>query len=290
MEAGRPLVLPVAQDAFAARLIGRAGFKAFAIGGSAMLAARYGLPDLGIAALGEMVAGIQDIAAASDLPFITDGDDGYGDIKSVVRMIRAYEALGVGAVILEDQARPSKQPGDNPAPAVVAMAEFETKLRAAVDARSSGDMLIIARTDSLTTLGLDGALKRAERSLAAGADGVFIPGLKAHDDLVTVGSAFRGKHQLLALTEDGKAQLPRAQDLFVMGYDLIAYPSYLMLRTTEAMASALAGLLLSTADGSPLPALADFPAARAAFAEAVGLRDWQALDKVARSQASAPAT
>ena len=82
LAAERPLVTPLAHDALSVRLIERAGFRAFAIGGSAMLAARYALPDLGIAALGEMGDGIRDIAAATSLPFLADGDDGYGDAKT----------------------------------------------------------------------------------------------------------------------------------------------------------------------------------------------------------------
>src|SRR5262245_53672156 len=85
-EAERPLVTPLAHDALSARLIARAGFRAFAIGGSAMLAARYGFPDIGLIGLADMVAGIRDIAAATALPFFADGDDGYGDVKSVARM------------------------------------------------------------------------------------------------------------------------------------------------------------------------------------------------------------
>jgi 2-methylisocitrate lyase-like PEP mutase family enzyme len=77
----KPLITPLAHDAMSARLIQRAGFKAMAIGGSALLAARYGLPDIGLAALGEMSDGIRDIVEATDLPLMVDGDDGYGDAK-----------------------------------------------------------------------------------------------------------------------------------------------------------------------------------------------------------------
>jgi len=93
MTAGKPLVTPVAHDALSARLIELAGFRSIAIGGSSMLAARFALPDLGIAALAEMVAGARDILAATTLPCSIDGDDGYGDVKGVVRTVRAYEAI-----------------------------------------------------------------------------------------------------------------------------------------------------------------------------------------------------
>src|SRR5262245_53532133 len=83
MEAERPLVTPLAHDALSARMIARAGFRAFAIGGSAMLATRFGLPDIGLIGVSDMAAGIRDIAAATDLPFFADGDDGYGGVKNV---------------------------------------------------------------------------------------------------------------------------------------------------------------------------------------------------------------
>jgi len=105
MEVERPLVTPLAHDALSARLIARTGFRAFAVGGSALLATRFGLPDIGLIGLSDMTAGIRDIAAATELPFFADGDDGYGDVKSVARMIELYEHIGVSAILIEDQSR-----------------------------------------------------------------------------------------------------------------------------------------------------------------------------------------
>ena len=97
----QPLVSPLAHDALSARLIEHAGFKTFNIGGSALLAARYVLPDLGLAGFAEMLAGIRDIVEASKLPCLVDADDGYGDVKSVVRTIQGYEAAGVSGVLAD---------------------------------------------------------------------------------------------------------------------------------------------------------------------------------------------
>lgn len=279
MEVGRPLILPAAHDAYSARLIAAAGFKAFAIAGSTMLAARYALPDVGIAAFAEMAAAIQDVAAATDLPFIMDGDDGYGDAKNIVHMVRNYERIGIAALILEDQARSIKSPGDNPAPAVVPVAEHERKIRVAAGARSSPELLVIARTDSLSLLGLDEALKRSERYLAAGADGVFIAGLKSDDEFRRTGTAFRGQNLLVVLTEDGKTELPYARDLYAMGFNLIVYPSYLMLRATESMTKALTGLKTSAENARPLDPVGDLAQARTAFQNAVHLQDWLAAGR-----------
>ena len=92
--AHQPLISPLAHDALSARLIERTGFKTFNIGGSALLAAHYALPDLGLAGFAEMLAGIRDIVEASKLPCLVDADDGYGDVKSVVRTIQASEGAG----------------------------------------------------------------------------------------------------------------------------------------------------------------------------------------------------
>src|SRR5579862_6976449 len=186
LAAERPLVTPLAHDALSARLIERAGFRAFAIGGSAMLAARYALPDLGIAALGEMADGIRDIAAATSLPFLADGDDGYGDAKSVAHTVRAYERLGVGAILIEDQRREGKQPRAEKARGVVDIPVMAQKLATALDARQSADTLIIGRTDAYGALGLDAAIARAERFLALGVDGVFVAGLRTAEEYARV--------------------------------------------------------------------------------------------------------
>jgi 2-methylisocitrate lyase-like PEP mutase family enzyme len=103
-----PLVLPGAHDAISARLIQRAGFKAYFIGGFPVVGARYGVPDIGLMGLGEIGAGIRDIMAASDLPVLVDCDNGYGDVKTVVNTINTYERLGAQAVFFEDQISPKR--------------------------------------------------------------------------------------------------------------------------------------------------------------------------------------
>src|SRR5262245_2789277 len=99
----KPLVLPGAHDAISARLIRRAGFKAYFIGGFPTIGARWGLPDIGLVAFGEISAAVADIVAASDLPVMVDGDNGYGDVKNIVHVLHSYERLGVSAIMFEDQ-------------------------------------------------------------------------------------------------------------------------------------------------------------------------------------------
>src|SRR4030095_10049875 len=103
-----PLLLPCAHDALSARLIERAGFAAYSIGGFPLVGARHALPDIGLVGFGEMSAGVRDIMAASLLPVLVDGDDGYGDVKNVTRTIESYERLGVSALFIEDQRAPKR--------------------------------------------------------------------------------------------------------------------------------------------------------------------------------------
>ena len=104
----QPLLLPCAHDALSARLIERAGFSAYSIGGYALVGSRYAVPDIGLAAYAEISAGIRDIMAATRLPVLVDGDTGYGEALNVMHMVRAFEDAGAGAVHLEDQLLPKK--------------------------------------------------------------------------------------------------------------------------------------------------------------------------------------
>jgi 2-methylisocitrate lyase-like PEP mutase family enzyme len=103
-----PLQLPAAHDALTARLIKRAGFRAYQIGGFALVGARHGFPDVDLTRFAEQSAGVHDILAACDLPVLVDADDGYGDAKNVTHTVSAYEAMGVSAIFIEDQASPKR--------------------------------------------------------------------------------------------------------------------------------------------------------------------------------------
>src|ERR1700730_18365352 len=103
-----PLLLPCAHDALSARLIERAGFAAYSIGGFPLVGARHALPDIGLVGFGEMSAGMRDIMAATELPVLVDGDDGYGDVKNVAHTVAGYEAMGIAAIFIEDQRAPKR--------------------------------------------------------------------------------------------------------------------------------------------------------------------------------------
>src|SRR5947209_15716053 len=147
LEHHAPLQLPAAHDALTAKLIERAGFSAYQIGGFALTGARHGLPDIDLTRFAEQAAGVRAILAACSLPVLVDADDGYGDVKNVTQTVRAYEAMGVSALFLEDQVSP-KRCGHLSGKRVVAPELMENKIRAAVAARHNAKLFLVARTDA----------------------------------------------------------------------------------------------------------------------------------------------
>src|SRR5216684_947515 len=238
----QPLLLPCAHDALSARLIERAGFCAYSVGGYALVGARHALPDLGLVAFGEMSAGIRDIMAASSLPVLIDCDDGYGDVKNVTRTIAGYEAIGVSAVFMEDQRAP-KRCGHMAGKSVIAADAMAAKLRAAVAARRGADLFIIARTDARAVHGLDEALRRGEIYLKAGADGLFIEAPQSIDELTRIGRTFQGVPQLANMVEGGgRTPVLPPDELSRLGFAMIAYPTTLIFRVARTIEKALADL------------------------------------------------
>jgi 2-methylisocitrate lyase-like PEP mutase family enzyme len=277
--AHQPLISPLAHDALSARMIERAGFKTFNIGGSAMLAARYALPDLGLAGFAEMLASIRDIVEASKLPCLVDADDGYGDVKSVVRTIQGYETAGVSGALLEDQSREVKQPGAASARSVIPLALMEQKLKAAMDARRNADFVIIGRTDAYGAEGLDAAIKRAERFLRLGADGIFVAGLKTPEDYARVGKAFKGSWNCAAIFEAAATPWLTPAELFTMGFSQVAYPNVLIGRVAKAMEQGLQRLG-QLADGKENAfSNGEQEMALQSLADAVGLQKWNEVEK-----------
>jgi len=242
LKRGEPLLLPCAHDALSARLIERAGFAAYSIGGYALVGARYAIPDIGLAAFSEISAGIRDILAVTRLPVLVDCDTGYGDVKNVTHTVRGYEAMGVSCIFLEDQVSP-KRCGHMAGKDVIPADEMVRKIRAAAGARRSPDLFIIARTDARAVHGMDEALRRAEKYLEAGADGLFIEAPQTVQELERVGRAFQGVPQLANMLEGGGQTpvLPPAE-LHRMGFSMIAYPTTLIFRVARMLEKALADL------------------------------------------------
>ena len=268
---GEPLLLPCAMTRSRARLIERAGFSAYAIGGYALVGARHALPDIGLVGFGEMSAGMRDIMAGSRLPVLVDCDDGYGDAKNVARTIQGYEAMGVAAIFMEDQRAP-KRCGHMAGKEVIAAEAMAAKLRAAVAARRNRDTFIIARTDARAVHGLDDALRRGELYLEAGADGLFIEAPQTVDELARVGRAFQGVPQLANMVEGGgRTPVLPPDELYRLGFAMIAYPTTLIFRVARTIETALADLKAGT------PARANECVDFEAFKDITGYARWAAV-------------
>lgn len=244
-----PLLLPAAHDALTARIIEKMGFDAYQVGGFALVASRHAFPDIDLCHFGEQRAGLRDIMEAATLPVLIDADDGYGDVKNITRTIESYEALGASAVFFEDQKAP-KRCGHMAGKEVIPAAEMVARVRAAVAARNSRDLFIIARTDARAPLGLDEALKRAANYVEAGADGIFVEGLKSAEELDIVAKEFRHVPKIANMLEGGGVTpiLP-PKDLHRMGYEMVTYPTTVLFRVTRAIERALEDLKA----GKPMP-------------------------------------
>ena len=246
VETERPLVLPGAHDAISARLIQRAGFKAYFIGGFPLVGARYGVPDIGLMGLGEIEAGIRDTMAASDLPVLVDCDNGYGDVKTVVYTINAYERLGAQAVFFEDQISP-KRCGHIHGKRLLSTEQMEANIRAAAENRINPETFIIARTDAREVYDLDEALRRGERYIRAGADGLFIEAPVNIDELEKIGQAFEVP-QLANMLEGGRTPVLTPAELERLGFRIVIYGISLLVHAVQAMENVLTCLARGKVD------------------------------------------
>ncbi|MGD9890545.1 MAG: oxaloacetate decarboxylase [Dehalococcoidia bacterium] len=175
------VVAPFVYDGLTAKIAQAHGFRACYMTGHGT-AAQAGFPDLGLISFGEMVANLRYVAGAVDIPVVADADTGYGNPLNVRRTVREYERAGAAALHMEDQVFPKKC-GFFEGKAVIPVDEAVQKVRAAVDARHDPDFVIIARTDALAVSGWDAVEERVFRYREAGADLVFVDGIRTPDDL-----------------------------------------------------------------------------------------------------------
>ncbi|MEI2386386.1 isocitrate lyase/PEP mutase family protein [Breoghania sp. JC706] len=246
-------VMPCCFDGLSARLIGAAGFDLTFMSGFAVSAARIGAPDTGLISYGEMVDTARNIAAATSIPVIGDGDTGYGNALNVKRTVKGYAQAGLAAVMIEDQVAP-KRCGHTKGKLVVDRAEAINRVRAAVDAREDGaDILIMARTDARHGHGLDEALERAAAFKAAGADILFVEAPKSRDEMERICREVPGWH-MANIVEGGETPALVPAELEAIGYRIVAYPLTLLSVATRAMTEALSEMKAGRhPDGTLLP-------------------------------------
>jgi 2,3-dimethylmalate lyase len=222
------VVAPFVFDAFQAKIAQASGFSTVYMTGFGTAAAR-GFPDVGLLTMAEMVENVRYIANAIDIPLICDADTGYGNPVNVYRTVREYEAAGAAALHIEDQVWP-KRCGFLAGKQVIPLEEMAPKVRAACDARK--DLVIIARTDALAVNGWDDVARRARAYREAGADLIFVDGIRTIDDM----KRYMKEIGDLPLLYNG--QLLSVQETAKMGFELMINSSTLMvfyLRMRDAM-------------------------------------------------------
>jgi len=232
------LVVPGAYDGISARLVERTGFPAVYMSGYGTSASRLGLPDLGYAGLAEMADHARNLATAVTIPLIADADTGYGNALSVRRTVQAYEAAGVAALHIEDQVAP-KRCGHLSGHQIIPRGEFAGKIRAAAEARTDPDLMIIARTDAISAMDFDEALRRGEAAAKAGADMLFIEAPRDEEQVRRVAGAF-DTPLLYNYAPGGRSPLLPFSRLRELGYAVLLLPIDALLVGVRAIADFLA--------------------------------------------------
>ena len=222
LEDNKPLQVVGTINAYAAMMAERIGHQAIYLSGGGVANASYGLPDLGMTSLNDVVEDVRRITAASSLPLLVDIDTGWGGAFNIKRTIEQMEKAGAAAVHLEDQVA-QKRCGHRPNKEIVSQQEMVDRIKAAVDARIDPSFFIMARTDAFAQEGLDAAIERAQACIEAGADGIFAEAIKTEEDYRKFAAAI--DVPLLAnITEFGQTELWNREQLGEWGAAMVLYP------------------------------------------------------------------
>jgi 2-methylisocitrate lyase-like PEP mutase family enzyme len=240
VEPGAGTILPGAGNALTARFIAAAGFEAVFVSGAAVANWYLGKPDVGLTSITELVEHVAAIRDAVDLPIVVDADTGFGNAINVGRTVRLLERAGANAVMLEDQTFP-KRCGHFDGKDVIPAEEMVQKVRAAVDARHDPDMMILARTDARAVEGLSGALDRARRYQAAGADFLFVEAPRSLEELAAIPREVPGRH-VCNMVIGGRTPLLAREALAEMGFAGILYANAALQASMKAMQDVLGHL------------------------------------------------
>jgi 2,3-dimethylmalate lyase len=274
LASGETIVAPGAFDSLAARLVEEAGFPAVYMTGFGASAALLGRPDVGLLTMTEMAENAGRIAACVDIPVIADADTGYGNPLNVIRTVGAYEAAGVAGIHIEDQVAPKKC-GHMEGKQVISGGEMAQKVRAAVEARTNPDFVIIARTDARAVEGLDHAIQRASQYLEAGADVLFIEALVTEDEAAEAAAAFPDVPLLFNWAEGGKTPPISLSRLRELGYRVVIFPIGTLLAATAGMRQILEEV---AREGTPAAVLQDLPSF-GDFVDFIGLSEVREVEQ-----------
>lgn len=218
---GAGLLMPGAGNALAARIIESTGHKTLIVSGAAVANSYLGVPDIGLVSLNELVNHVAAIRDAVNIPILVDGDTGFGNAINTRHTVRTLERAGANAIMLEDQSFP-KRCGHFENKEVISKDEMVQKIKAAVDARTDSDMMLLARTDARAVEGLQSAMDRARAYQEAGADFLFIEAPLSLDELEAIPREVPGIH-MCNMVIGGKTPLLHREVLGQMGYAVVTY-------------------------------------------------------------------
>lgn len=256
-------------NAYSAIMAKKIGHKAIYLSGAGVANASYGLPDLGMTSLNDVIADVQRITAACDLPLLVDIDTGWGGAFNIAKTIQDMEKAGAAAVHMEDQVA-QKRCGHRPNKELVPTEEMVDRIVAAVDARKDPDFFIMARTDAFASEGLDAAIARAKAYVAAGADGIFAEAVQTEEHYRAFAEAI-DVPILANITEFGKTELWNAKELGEWGASLVLYP----LSAFRAMNKAAETVYTSILENGDQKAVVDLMQTRMDLYDYLGYHEYE---------------
>jgi methylisocitrate lyase len=265
----KPLQIVGTINAYSAIMAKRIGHKAIYLSGGGVANASYGLPDLGMTSLNDVIADVSRITSACDLPLLVDIDTGWGGAFNIAKTVRDMEKAGAAAVHMEDQVA-QKRCGHRPGKEVVSTAEMVDRIKAAVDARTDPDFFIMARTDAFAQEGLDAALERAQAYVDAGADGIFAEAVQTEKHYRAFAEAL-DVPILANITEFGKTELWNKEQLGEWGADMVLYP----LSAFRAMNKAAENVYQSILEQGDQKAVLDTMQTRADLYDYLGYHEYE---------------
>jgi methylisocitrate lyase len=279
----RPLQIAGTINAYCALLARHAGFRAIYLSGAGVANASFGLPDLGITTLNDVLADVRRITGACDLPLLVDADTGWGGAFSIARTVRELTRAGAAALHLEDQVA-AKRCGHRPGKALVPPEEMSDRIKAAVDARPDPSFVLMARTDAYSVEGLSAAIDRARRYVESGADMIFAEAMTTLEEYRQFTQAIQVP-VLANLTEFGKTPLFSLEQMREVGVAMVLYP----LSAFRAMSAAAARVYETIRRGGSQKDLLDSMQTREQLYDVLGYHEYeQKLDELFARDDAAP--
>ena len=237
------LLAPGIYDALSGLIAEQSGARAVYLSGASIAYTRFGRSDVGLVSVSEVHDTLAAVTDRIQIPVIVDADTGFGNALNVQRTIRNFERAGAAAIQIEDQSFP-KRCGHLDGKILIKQHEMVGKVKAAVDARTASDTLIIARTDARAVEGLQEAIDRAHAYQEAGADILFIEAPRSFDEMKTIRKSFHVSIPLLAnMVEGGKTPVKTAKDLKKLGFNIVIFPGGAVRAATFQLQEYYAGLL-----------------------------------------------